>query len=347
VALTPSPSPPPPPPPPPAPGSPVADRLATLERRGDGRPLAADVDLTRIGAYRAWVDVLAALRRLESRGARVREIGQSRRGEPLWGVELGPADAPRVSALLGGIHATEWIGVETMLALLDRLAAAPPRDRRILAVPVVNPDGYREVEADLRTGKRRFRRSNAAGVDLNRNWPTHFRVHRRIGLSGWNYGGPAPCSEPEIAAVVAALDEAAGLGGTLGSGGAGGRLDVAVSFHSFGRKLLVPWGGRWRRPAAEASLRAAAVAVQARLAEPYGIRQISRWAPGFFAYGTELDHLHARYGATALLVECSRGGLVRDPDSWLRPFRWFNPADPARVAADLAQAVEPLVRGRA
>jgi hypothetical protein len=85
--------------------------------------------------------------------------------------------------------------------------------------------------------------------------------------------------------------------------------------------------------------------VQNRLAERYTIDQTSRWWPGWFAYGMEIDDLHTRYGANALLVECSRGGLSFDPATWLAPFRWFNPPDPARHAHDIARAVEPFVRG--
>jgi hypothetical protein len=60
----------------------------------------------------------------------------------------------------------------------------------------------------------------------------------------------------------------------------------------------------------------------------------------------ELDCLHDRYGAIAVLVECSRGGArATDPASWLDPFRWFNPQTPAPVAANLAAALAPLIRG--
>jgi hypothetical protein len=287
--------------------------------------------------YRSLDDVVAALHDLAaaSPAGRIAPIGAGALGEPLFAVELGPPAARRVTAILAGTHALEWIGVEVMLALLGRLAAAPPTDRRILAIPVLNPDGYRQVERDLLAGKRRFRRSNGGDIDLNRNWPTHFRVRpsRTLASPGWS--GPAPLSAPELRAAAAALDGAAAVA----------RLDLALSLHSFGRKILVPWGGRWRRPAAAPRLVAAARAVQARIGERYDVVQCSRWLPGAFAHGTELDHLHARYDATTLLVECSRGGIGRDPRALLEPFRWYNPRQPAPIAADLARALEPFVRG--
>jgi predicted deacylase len=102
--------------------------------------------------------------------------------------------ARAVSVVIGGLHAIEWIGVETALALAERLDAAPPVNRRVLVVALANPDGYRKIEADLWSGRRRFRRTNANGVDLNRNWPTAFFPRRRW-MSGFNWPGPAPCSE--------------------------------------------------------------------------------------------------------------------------------------------------------
>jgi hypothetical protein len=62
--------------------------------------------------------------------------------------------------------------------------------------------------------------------------------------------------------------------------------------------------------------------------------------------GLELDWLTER-GALAMLVECGRGGLSPlAPSSWLDPFRWYNPADPAGEVHALAAALEPFVAGR-
>jgi predicted deacylase len=271
---------------------------------------------------RARIDALPA-------SARVTIAGYTALGAPIHAVEIGPAAAPRTTAIVAGLHALEWIGVEVALTLIERLAARPPADRRALAFPLINVDGFAAVEADLAAGRRRFRRWNARGVDLNRNWPTHFAGARR--------SGAAPRSEPEIAAVAAALDGAH----------RDAPLDRALSLHSFGRMILVPWGGRLGRPAAHARLRAAALAVQRRMAEPYRIRQVSHWLPGARARGLEIDDLHARYGALALLVECTRGGVLgrwRAAEA-TQPFRWYNPPAPGVHAAGIADAVEPFVRG--
>jgi len=303
-------------------------------------PLAADVAPARVGAYHGYAELVAGWAELERRGARARCIGRSVAGEPMWMLEIGPADAGRVSVLLAGIHPIEWIGVETGAALLARLVADPPRDRRVLAFPLINVDGYRTVESNLRAGRRRFVRANHHGVDLNRNWPTHFRSRRRppwSRLFGWNWGGSTPLSEPEVAAVAAAIDDA----------DRGAPVDVALSLHSIGEKVLTPWGGRWRAPADRARLRRAAARVRARLGGAYAAVQSSHWVPGAMAHGMELDHMYGHHGAVALLVELSRGGAtLRRPASLIQPFRWFNPAHPGRIAARAAIALEPFLRGR-
>ena len=281
--------------------------------------------------YRGHTEVLSALG-----AAGGVEIGHSVLHTPIVAVSIGPATATRISVVIGGLHAIEWIGVETALALVERISAAPPIDRKVVIIAMANPDGYRRIEADLWAGRRRFRRTNSRGVDLNRNWPTGF-LPRPKWLAGFNWPGAHPASEFEVAAIVQLLDREVAGGATV---------DTALSLHSFGRKLLIPYGGRFRRPARYAELYERARRVRDRLVEPYTIDQVSRWLPGAFVYGMEIDDLHERYGACALLVECAfGGGLTLDLDRWTTPFHWYNPRRPSRVAGDLARALEPFVRG--
>jgi hypothetical protein len=316
----------------------------TLLRHADslrrGIPLAALVRELALGPYRGYAELVDEWCELSALGARVLPIGETVRGTPSFALEFGPSDASRVSVVLGGIHPIEWIGVEVAHGLLARIAACPPIDRRILVVPLVNPDGYQRVELDLRSGKRRWRRTNANGVDLNRNWPTHFAPRGRLGklMRGYSKSGPAALSEPETANVVAMLDDVA----------RSARLDRAVSLHSIGRMILVPYGGVWRRPANHAATMRAARRVQAAIRTRYTIRQTARWVPGAFARGMELDHLHDAYGATALLVECTYGGAsVRAPRRSLHPFRIYNPRNKHAAVATLLPALEQFVRGMA
>lgn len=290
--------------------------------------LATAVDLKRIGAYRGLEEIERALAAL----GELHVDGRSHEGRPLWRLEVGDRDAPAVSLVIAGLHAMEWIGVETALAIARDFGERAPQ-RRLVMHPVANPDGYARAERHLRAGQRRFTRVNARGVDLNRNYPTHFRAfHLRAVLLPF-LGGPGatPGSEPETAAVLATLARESG------------RIDRAVSLHSFGDKILLPYGGRWAPPTDIERLRVLGHEVNARLPRRYDVRVTSRWGPGFFAHGMELDHLHEQ-GAAALLIECSRGGwALRDPSSWVHPFRWYNPPDPASEAGAITAALRPFL----
>lgn len=304
-----------------------ADELPKLPPLGES-------DLRRPVEYRGYRELLESWSRLEN--ARAQIIGRSHRGEPLWMVEIGNPAATQVSVVIAGIHPIEWIGVESALQIAEEHARTPCSDRRVCFFPLVNPDGFRKVEDHLRNRKRRWVRSNDAGVDLNRNWPTHFKKSRGL-IAGHNNSGPSPLSEPEIAAITQTLDGIAEKAS----------IDVALSLHSIGKMILMPWGGIWKAPESRERHLQVAQELRARLGR-YTIRQVSHWVPGIsFAHGMEIDHLHQRYGATAILIECTRGEL-----SWIRPsvlldpFRIFNPKEGREQAAAIAEALTPFVRGQ-
>ena len=240
-----------------------------------------------------------------------------------------------MSVVIAGIHPIEWIGVETALQIAQAHDQNPRDDRRICFFPLVNPDGFRKVEDNIRQHLRRWVRTNHAGVDLNRNWPTFFKRKRGI-LLGHNNSGPAPLSEPEVRSICEALDVI----------DQGADIDRALSLHSIGNMILMPWGGVWREPLDIHKHRRVARALRRRLGN-YTIRQVSHWLPGVsFAHGMEIDHLHQRYGATSILIECTRGELsLRNPSVLRDPFRIFNPARGRDQAKLIANAVDAFVRG--
>jgi protein MpaA len=108
-------------------------------------------------------------------------IGRSVRGRPLWAYWRGDPDARRRLLVVGCIHGDEPAGVP----VARRLESLPgPTEAVLVIVPDLNPDG---VTAGTRT--------NAHGVDLNRNFPYAWRP---IGEPGsLHYSGPARLSEPE------------------------------------------------------------------------------------------------------------------------------------------------------
>jgi carboxypeptidase T len=253
-------------------------------------------------------------------------VGRSVDGRPIVAITVG--ESGPVSLVMAGIHPIEWIGVEVALALAEQLAASPPRDRRAVIVPVINVDGHATVAGDLAAGRRRYHRTNRRGVDLNRNFATgHLPAPRwwprqRAGRAAW--------SEPETSAIASLVERLP--------------IDRAIALHAFGRMILLPWAHRGVTSPRHAELLARAQAIARELPGRYRILHTGRW-PMFRPGGLELDWLTDK-GALTMLVECGRGGLSWAPSTWLHPFRWYNPADPATEVAALANALEPFVRGR-
>jgi protein MpaA len=111
--------------------------------------------------------------------ARTFLLGRSVEGRPIAAAEVGNRHGPRV-LVVGCVHGTECAG----LAVMRELERRPPRTIDLWLVRNLNPDGY---AAGTRT--------NADGVDLNRNFPARWK---RIGCRGDpQWSGPRPLSEPE------------------------------------------------------------------------------------------------------------------------------------------------------
>ena len=294
--------------------------------------------IERIGSYYGYGKQVARWQDLVRQGARAYEIGRSVLDQPILALQWGPEDAQETSLAMAGIHAMEWIGVEVLHRVMQSLCDEKGLRRKIIFVPIMNVDGFLQVEDDLRKGKSRFRRGNANGVDLNRNWPSHFR--------SWNFApallpflgksGKTALSQPETAAVMSLIEN---LNGST-------RLKTVLSLHSFGRMILLPYGGRWKRPSGFESMVTTATKLQNTFHEKYTIRQCSRWVPGFFARGMEIDSMVDRTEAEAVLIECSKGGLsLWQPRSWFSPFRWFNPQQPENTITGLTPGLRKLLLG--
>lgn len=280
----------------------------------------------------AIADTLAAARTC---GAELSTIGASVEHRPLFAASFGPPTR-EVALVVAGLHPTEWIGVATALGLLRAFIASPPPSR-VVVVPLVNPDGYAKVEDDQRRGRRRLVRTNARGVDLNRNFPTGFvkkRARPLLGPLGWGHGDQ-PRSEPEVDAVCSLADD-------LHRGGVA--ITRALSLHSAGRKVLYPYGSKLGAPRDGGAHRRAAVALASAVGDGYTVDQSSRWVPGALAHGMEIDHFHDAYGALSLLVECQGAppASLRDARD---PFRMFNPPDPEPVVRGLVPALRRFLLG--
>jgi len=181
--------------------------------------------------------------------AQVSTIGTSHDGNPIKALKISDnvaTDEPDEGDVLFVAlhHAREWVSAEMGLYLAEQILTQYASDADLQAdvdnleiwiIPVVNPDGYAYTASP---GGYRYWRKNRRdngdgtfGVDLNRNWGYEWGL--ASGSSGTTsddvYRGPAPFSEPEVAAVRTFAE---GLD----------NLKTMLTYHTFSELFLRPWG---------------------------------------------------------------------------------------------------------
>lgn len=112
-----------------------------------------------------------------------RTIGHSVEGRPIICQAFG--NGADVVLIMASIHGNEPAGTPLLQRLAEELTSREDllAGRRVLLVPVANPDGYASGE-----------RGNANGIDVNRNFAAgNWRTRRA--------NGPEPLSEPESRAI--------------------------------------------------------------------------------------------------------------------------------------------------
>ena len=109
-------------------------------------------------------------------------------GRPIPVMEAGDPSAKTKVVVVCCIHGDEDAGL-AVVQELEQMYLPPDVD--LWLVENVNPDG---VAAGTRV--------NARGVDLNRNFPWHWRKH---GKKTEHWSGPRPLSEPESRALAGLL----------------------------------------------------------------------------------------------------------------------------------------------
>jgi hypothetical protein len=117
----------------------------------------------------------------------VTTIGRSVQGRRIYAVRRWTPGATKRVLVIGSMHGNEKAGH----GVTYRLRRAPlPANVDLWIIPTINPDGVAAT-----------RRTNARGVDLNRNFPHSWaRIARR---GSPNYPGPYAASEPETRALMA------------------------------------------------------------------------------------------------------------------------------------------------
>jgi len=122
-------------------------------------------------------------------------LGESVKGQPIVATVFN--DGPRPVLILGGIHGDEVTSVDLTRNLIELLKRdiSLAGGKSVAIIAVANPDGY---AANKRT--------NAHGVDLNRNFPaSNYRTVSQSKSPKGRYGANA-ASEPETRALLRALD---------------------------------------------------------------------------------------------------------------------------------------------
>lgn len=125
---------------------------------------------------------------LQDSGAR------SVKGQSIYVRDLHHSNASVRVLVVGGIHGDELSSVSLALHWLQ-LAQEIPADAHWRFIPLLNPDGLLSSPA---------RRTNARGVDLNRNFPTpnwerEAKIYweQKVKKDPRRWPGPKPLSEPE------------------------------------------------------------------------------------------------------------------------------------------------------
>ena len=271
-------------------------------------------------AREAELDALA-----DAAGGRVETYGTSVDGAPLRAAVV-PArreDAPRILCS-ANIHGPEYIAGRVAFGLLRAIVDGDPvaaalRDRaEIWVAPCLNPDGYRKTwEAEGR-GPLHHLRTNANGVDLNRNFPLPpGATRRRLPGAGSSepgkatYHGPAPLSEPETRHLDALFARA--------------HFHASANLHSF-MGTVIP-AHVVDRPTFATYRSLCRALAQAQPAHHY--RRLSARVLDTFT-GEQEDHQHHTHGCWAVCVEtftffASYRQHFRAPSTFWR----FNPEDPA------------------
>lgn len=122
-------------------------------------------------------------------------IGQSVQGKSIIAYRFG--SGANAILYVGGVHGNEQNAKRLMDKWIAELNANPdkiPVNRSIVVIPLVNPDGYAKNS-----------RTNANGINLNRNFPANnwkMTIKEPSGAILQQGGGATPLSEPEANALA-------------------------------------------------------------------------------------------------------------------------------------------------
>ncbi len=244
---------------------------------------------------------------------KLRSIGRSHEGRDIWALTLSrsPDDLSKPALLLCAAHhaneaSTPEFVLDAIRYLLENRRKREVRrwlkDFRIVAVPMVNPDGshaFWHVGEHLgRTNRRPSEEANQLGlsdfgVDLNRNYPFGWaNVEDRFNSNEQAsrfYRGPSPGSEPEVQAMMRLAAEE--------------RFFGMISYHGAATKILVPYTVDGAKEPVRSIAWAVAEDVVAALPHKFRGRPYEAVRNLYPVGGVDQDWYFHEHGTVALLLE--------------------------------------------
>ena len=169
------------------------------------------IDVAQYHKYNARLTILAKLSSEYPHLVTVHSIGDSVQGRPLLVLKISTDKEERklekpMFKYVGNMHGNEGVGHEILINLAGHLLYNYGKDDRITQLintteihimPTLNPDGFEVAQpGDCNGADKKSGRTNANGVDLNRNFPDQYRtrpLNRETILAG---------REPETLAVM-------------------------------------------------------------------------------------------------------------------------------------------------
>ncbi len=276
----------------------------------------------------------------------VETIGHSWMGRDILAFHV--TDNPNVDEnepgvlVVGNIHGDELLSGEAVLDYMKDLVYGYGSDseatylinnRDIWFIPVLNPDG-RELSLNGTPWRKNCRdndgdgvfETDTDGVDLNRNFDMHWGEGDRVSTtpSSDTYIGPSPFSEPETRCLRDFVQNHS--------------FTLAVSYHSYGKKVLYPWGYAYTTPPEEDVLKALAGETAHKSGDGWSYGEASDPSIGMYSAGGDAcDWLYDR-GVYSFTVELGDSNMPQDPHTEAREhehgFRFLLRAagDPAGYA---------------
>ncbi|XP_011505294.1 PREDICTED: carboxypeptidase B-like [Ceratosolen solmsi marchali] len=169
------------------------------------------------------------------RYSQIIEIGTSSKNKVIYAMKIEKSSKNPVFILDAGFHAREWAAHVAALYIIKKLVHYEEKYADMMTfiiIPCVNPDGYEyshTTDRFWRKTRSDNKRSSCKGVDLNRNFDTHWKeISNENRECAETYPGPKPFSEPESIALRDTILMY--------------QPYAYITLHSFGSLIMYPWG---------------------------------------------------------------------------------------------------------